>query len=116
MIYILVLIQVLLLVSGQTLWKIGLDSIGGLNLSNIPKVITSVHIWLGLGIYGVATVLWFYILSKAADKFSVVYPLGSLAYALGVVVALVIFKENIPVTRWIGVFLILLGCVLIARK
>lgn len=116
MIYILVLIQVVLLVTGQTMWKMGLDKTGGLQLSSLTKVFTSPYIIGGLGIYAVATLLWFYILSKAKDQFSVVYPLGSLAYALGVVVALLIFKETIPFTRWIGVVLIITGCAFIAAK
>ena len=116
MIYVLVIIQVLMLVTGQTLWKIGMDKVGEMSFGNITQIITSPYILGGLGVYGVATLLWFYILSKANDQFSMVYPLGSLAYALGVVVALVVFKENVPLTRWIGVALILVGCVFIAKK
>lgn len=115
MIYLLVLIQVCLLVTGQTLWKIGIDKFGSITLQNIFKLLFTPYVFGGLIVYGIATILWLYIISIAKDKFSVVYPLGSLAYVLGVVIAMLIFKETIPYTRWIGVSLILLGAFFIAK-
>ncbi len=115
MIYGLVLIQVCLLALGQTLWKIGIDKFGAIKASNIFKLIFTPQVFGGLFIYGIATVLWFYIISISKDKFSVIYPLGSLAYVLGVVVAMLVFKETIPPTRWIGVGLIILGAFFIAK-
>lgn len=114
MIYILVSINIILLVSGQLLWKIGMSKFPKLGPEMLFKVIFSPYIFSGIILYGIATLLWLYILSKA--EFSIVYPLQSLAYALGVIAAFFIFKEFIPVTRWIGVIIIILGAFLIARK
>lgn len=105
-----------MLVTGQTLWKYELDKYPALGKDNFLKILCSPSIIGGLFIYAAATLLWFYIISTAKDKFSMVYPFGSLAYVFGVLVAMVIFKETIPVNRWIGVGLIVLGVICIARK
>ena len=107
--------QCIILVTGQTLWKTELDKYESLSIHNILNVFLSWRVILGLAIYVAATVLWFYIISIAKGKFSVIYPLGSLAYVLGVVVALLFFKEQIPVTRWVGVAVVLAGVYLIAK-
>lgn len=115
MLYLLVLINVVLLVFGQVLWKMELGRLqGSLTLEAIPRLLTSPFIWGGLFIYVLATVLWFYILSRG--KLSVVYPLQSLAYVLGVLAALLIFREAVPLTRWLGVGLIVLGAFFVAWK
>ena len=47
--------------------------------------------------------------------FSMAYPMVSLSYVMGMLAAMAFFHEQIPMVRWIGVFLILSGCVLIAK-
>lgn len=115
MIYILLLINILFLVAGQTLWKIGLS---GMELEfcvhGIIKMFVNPYISGGLAIYSVATVIWFYILSKT--ELSLVYPLQSLCYVAAAVVALLVFKESIPLTRWFGIGLIVFGAYFIALK
>ncbi len=112
MIYLLVALNVLLLVSGQILWKTGIPV--GADIKTIILSLFTARVMAGIVLYGVATVLWLYILARG--QFSVVYPLQSTAYALGVLVAWLVFKEAIPVTRWIGVGLIFAGAGLIAVK
>jgi len=60
-----------------------------------------------------ATILWGYIL-KHFD-FSVAYPLTAIAYILGMLAAIFIFRETVSIYRWIGVGLIILGVVFIAK-
>ncbi|GHT01302.1 hypothetical protein AGMMS49525_01650 [Bacteroidia bacterium] len=60
-----------------------------------------------------ATVLWLYIV-KHFD-FSMVYPMISLSYVFGMLAAVYIFHETVPMTRWVGVLLIMGGVVLIAK-
>ena len=114
MIYLLVTINIILLVVGQTFWKIGVAKLPELSMIELIKGVFSPYIFSGLVLYGVATLIWLYILGKA--QFSVVYPLQSFAYALGVVVALFVFKETIPATRWIGVVIIIIGAFFIAKN
>ena len=70
--------------------------------------------WLGCGAsFVIATVLWMYILKRF--PFSVAYPMSCLSYVFGMVAALLFFGEQIPLTRWLGILLILGGCMLIAK-
>lgn len=70
--------------------------------------------WLGCGLcYGAATVLWMYIIKNF--PFSMAYPMISMSYVFGMLAAMFIFHETIPLTRWIGVALIMLGCILVAK-
>lgn len=62
---------------------------------------------------GTATVLWLYIL-KHFD-FSAAYPMISISYIFGMLAAVFIFHETIPMTRWVGVALIMIGVVLVAK-
>ncbi len=111
--YILTLVNILLLVVGQTVWKIGIEKMPLNSIGNILSAIFSPLILLGIALYGLATVIWIYLLSKF--PLSVLYPLQSLAYVLGMVVALLIFHEHISATRWIGVAFIMFGVYLISK-
>jgi undecaprenyl phosphate-alpha-L-ara4N flippase subunit ArnE len=43
------------------------------------------------------------------------YPMVSMSYVMGMFAAMIFFHEHISFERWLGVFLILSGCVLIAK-
>lgn len=108
------LLNITMLTAGQTLWKIGLERVGfSLSTSGIIKMFLNPFIFSGLAIYLLATVLWFYILSKA--ELSVAYPMQSLCYVFAAVVGLVFFKENVSLIRWAGLFLISAGAFLVSR-
>lgn len=114
LIYGLIFLNVILLVSGQVLWKLGLDRLGGLSLESWPRLLTSLPILGGLVIYAAATVVWFIVLSRT--KLSLAYPLQSIAYILGMLAGLLVFKETVPPLSWLGVILILGGVTLISLK
>lgn len=103
----LLILEILLLVSGQILWKTGVTKIGVIQLSNIYLLITSWYFWVGVFIYGLATVLWMVILSRA--NLSTVYPLQSFAYVFGVVAGIIIFGEKVSPAGWVGLVLIISG-------
>ena len=70
--------------------------------------------WLGTGLaFLSATVLWMYIIKNF--PFSVAYPLTSLTYIFGMLAALLIFREPVSLTQWIGILCIMGGCYLVAR-
>ncbi|WP_342672441.1 EamA family transporter [Paenibacillus tianmuensis] len=108
--YLMLFGNILLLVSGQILFKFGLQKIGGFDL---VKVAVSPFIISGLALYVVATVLWFIVLTKMS--LSVAYPLQSLAYILGLIAAWFFFGEVITMTKWVGVAAILFGAYMIAK-
>ena len=60
------------------------------------------------------------ILQKTAQiakkyPFSMAYPLASMSYVFGMLAAIFIFHEDVPLTRWLGVVLIMGGCYFIAK-
>ena len=63
--------------------------------------------------YGAGTVLWFYIVKHF--PFSMAYPMVSISYVLGMIAAMLVFHEEVSLTRWMGVLLIMAGCYLIAK-
>ena len=63
--------------------------------------------------FGAASLLWMYIVK--VFPFSVAYPMVSLSYVFGMFAAMLFFHEQVSVTRWMGVFCIIVGCFLIVK-
>lgn len=108
-------VQTLFLVTSQVTLKMAMLKMGKFEwstayfinlLKNIPLAISGITIV-------VATLLWFHVLKKY--EFSLAYPLVAISYVFGMIAALVVFKEAIPVARWIGVSLIIIGVILVAK-
>ena len=116
MYFILILINTLVLVSGQFLWKFGMQrSTGGFeSLAGIIRLFLSPYVLSGLAMYGVATVLWLFILSRV--PLSLAYPIQSLAYIIAVVGAYYVFHEPLSAAKIAGCVLILAGVTLIGLK
>jgi len=109
------LLQCMLLTGGQVLMKYGLTKVGVFSFTwdYFYRLFTNWQfICCGL-CYGAGSVLWMYIIKHF--PFSMAYPMVSLSYVMGMFAAIIFFHEQIPLTRWVGVFLILTGCVLIAK-
>lgn len=112
----LILINTIILVSGQFLWKMGMQQNPGSfeSLPGIFRLFMSPYVLTGLFMYGGATVLWFYILSRV--PLSLAYPLQSIAYILAVFGAYFIFHEPLSAAKIGGCVLILAGVALIGWK
>lgn len=115
---ILVVLQALSLAGGQAMFKKFIVLLGdaGWTLQNLRE--TSIN---NLGVlalmvlfFGTSFALWAYVLKEM--DFSQAYPLSSLSFIFGMFLAFFLFHESIPFTRWIGVVLIIIGCVLISMK
>jgi len=113
--FLLIFLNILCLVFGQTAWKMGLEKIElhGSIIAKLFQIVFSPLILLGFALYIIATVIWMYLLSKF--PISYLYPLQSLAYVISLFVGLLIFKEAIPLTRWVGTGVILLGVYIIVK-
>lgn len=106
--YLLILINIILLVSGQILWKIGVTQTGfQLTANDVLRVGTNRYVVGGALIYVLATFIWLYVLSK--KDISEVYPLQSLCYVLALLVGWLFFSETISTTKCIGVAFIVVG-------
>lgn len=112
---ILVLVQSLALAGGQVMLKLAMQAMGTLSFTWAFVRTQLVNWWwLGCGVaFLCAGLLWMYILKHY--PFSVAYPLASLTYVFGMLAAVVVFHEHVSPAQWIGVLLIMAGCVLIAK-
>ena len=107
--------QSLLLAGGQVLLKFALAKMKpfGMNWDFWGSLFLNWQFAACGLMFGLASLLWMYMMKLF--PLSVVYPLLSLSYVFGMIAALFFFHETVSVTRWIGVLLIVLGCVLIAK-
>ncbi|MBU8881150.1 EamA family transporter [Bacillus sp. FJAT-29790] len=113
MVYVLLLINISLLVTGQVLWKIAVTNIEEWNLSTAVSLALSPYFIGGALLYVAATALWLVILSKL--PLSIAYPSQSISYIFGAIIAYFIFKETITATQWAGMAVIIFGVYLIAK-
>ncbi|MDP9728253.1 EamA family transporter [Alicyclobacillus tolerans] len=111
--YLLILCNIILLVGGQTLWKIGIGKQHLDSLKAVILVMFSPWVIAGLVLYVIATVIWIYLLSKMS--LSLLYPMQSLAYVAAILVSIFIFKEHVSAWRWAGVAVILAGVSLVVK-
>lgn len=109
----LLLLNIVMLVTGQVLFKLGLEKMGGVTLANAWKAMFIPNVIVGLILYALATLIWFVVLSRMS--LSTAYPIQSLAYVLGIIVALVIFQEPVSLTKWIGAGVIVIGVILVSK-
>jgi undecaprenyl phosphate-alpha-L-ara4N flippase subunit ArnE len=114
-IIILTIFQCFLLACGQVCFKFAVEKIDKFQLSWIYFADLLTNWWLLVsGIFlALATILWGYILKHF--EFSVAYPITAFAYVFGMLAAIFIFHENVSLTRWIGVGLIILGVFFIVK-
>ena len=68
----------------------------------------------GLTCYVVSVVVWIVALSRV--EVSVAYPMLSIGYVVNALLAWWLFGEALSTQRWVGIFVILVGVVLVARS
>jgi drug/metabolite transporter (DMT)-like permease len=114
------LAAIVLLVSGQTLLKVGLNDIGGVSLfdgnplASLLGLFRTPWIIVGFLCYGISAILWLDVLSKL--DFSMAFPMVSLTYVFSIVIGRVVFDEAVGLDRVVGVLLILAGLFFIIRS
>ncbi len=110
-----VIIQCLLLTGGQVFLKLALTRMPAFSWTR-TFWITLLANWqfavCGL-FFGLASLLWMYIVK--VFPFSTAYPMVSLSYVFGMMAAIVIFHEEVSMMKWVGVILIVIGCILIGK-
>lgn len=109
--FVLIFIPIILAAIGQMILKIGMNKLGGFNLI---KTFTNPTVIVGLFFYGASLILWLMVLSK--EKLSFVYPLVAFSYVLTVFLSKVILKEPVPTLRWLGLAVIVVGILMIAKS
>lgn len=111
------LVSISLLSVGQTSFKVGLNSIGGMSLSEglgtVTKIVQTPWILLGFLCYGLSSVLWLDVLSNL--PYTMAFPLVGLTYVFTILIGHFVFHEPIGWLKLFGVACILAGIFFIFR-
>jgi multidrug transporter EmrE-like cation transporter len=117
----LVLICVLAGAAGQIFWKegmSGMDKINGMKdliqVKTFWEIFTNKYILFGIFLYAISVFLWLGAMSTLDVSF--MYPLLSLGYVVTAIMAVIYLGEIISLSRWTGIALVVIGCVLILRS
>ncbi len=112
----LIMLISLLLAAGQLCWKYGLTKVGGysVNAKNVFELVASPFIVIGFVLFGVATLIWLDVISKV--EISYAYSLISISYIFVPIGAIFIFKEAIPLIRWVGILVIITGIIIVSKS
>ncbi|NCA71314.1 MAG: 4-amino-4-deoxy-L-arabinose transferase [Sphingobacteriia bacterium] len=115
----LVLIGVLLNALAQLALKASVSSVGTIDLSltaampAATRLVGEPWLWLGLGCYGVSVVVWILALSRV--EVSIAYPMLSIGYVVNAVAAWLWLGESMSLTKVVGIGIIMLGVLVLAR-
>lgn len=111
-------ISILASIAGQFLLKAGALKLAAINGNNLLSLIlgiaTTVELVAGLACYGLGA--FTYILLLRRVNLSVAAPAVSLGYVVSVLLGYFVFREAIPISRVIGLGLIVCGVVLVIWK
>lgn len=116
----LILLSIVIAVAGQLCLKWGMMEIGfiNLNIRETPllllKALISPYILLGLVLFFSSALSWLLVLSRVALSYA--YPMVSIGYALTAILSWALFKENISLTRILGILVVCFGVILISRS
>lgn len=116
--FLLLSLVIILNVCGHVFLKAGMNKIGGISpaqlIVDFSKVFSTPFIILGLLSYVLSVAMYMVVLSRAYLSYA--YPLlNGLAYALIILISWQIFREPFSTIKWIGIFLILLGVILVGK-
>lgn len=115
----LILLSVTLAAVAQLTLKQGMNHVTAssgplkLNAASLTDVVSTPQVWLGLFLFGLSAFVWLAVLSRTSLSFA--YPFASLTYVLILLFDRFWLHQQVPVVRWVGVFFIMVGIVLIAQ-
>jgi len=110
-----ILISVVMVVTGQSLLKIGLSKvILEANFKSFIGVVFTPYVFFGLLLMALSSIIWLSILSK--EEISYAYPMISIGYVVVALIGFFYFNEQVSVTRWAGIFTICFGVFLMSRS
>ena len=116
----LLMIAMCLTVTGELLLKTGMNRHGELNVSfstlvpTAVKLITNPFVLGGFAFIFSGALFWMAVLSRW--PLSLAYPLLSISYIIGIVASVLILKEKVNAIQIVGVFVIILGVILVSRS
>ena len=96
---------------GQLSLKYGMLKHPNFQVNKLLSLAASLPVVAGFGCYGLSTLLYMQALGEL--KLSQAYPMVSLGYVLVVLLSMILFKETISRERWLAVFVICAGVILV---
>ena len=106
--YFYLLLAPVLLSAGQVLFKKTADAAITHSLSRfLGSLLASPHFWAALFIYGAATLLWVFTLSRVPLGRAI--PFVALTFVIVPLIGAAFFGERLNILYWLGVFIILVG-------
>ena len=116
-----VLVAVVISVLGQLSLKVGMNQVGAIDAESLTRpmetliqVFSTPPVWLGLSCYGVSAVLWLVVLSRL--DLSYAYLMLASMYVLIPLISWLFLGEQVPPMRWVGMVVVVLGVVIVARS
>jgi len=82
-------------------------------LEGVLKAITIPWLYFALITYGIATILWLYILQRI--PLSIAYPFSALAIVIVPIFAMFLFGERLSFSYWVAIILIVSGVAIISH-
>lgn len=112
---ILISVQSVLLVAAQIFLKIAVQLFGRFTWTfSFFKTVFTTWQFAASGLCAISgMIVWMVVLKRF--EFSVAYPLLSISYVIGLIAAQLIFHETVPLSRWIGVAIIMLGVYFVVK-
>lgn len=105
---------------GALLMKIGAGQMGAVQLNSaqaathfLLKIFTSPTVLGGMALYFFSAAVWLYLLTKL--DISIVQPILALTYVVTPILAIFFLGEGVPLSRWAGIAVIILGVFIVAR-
>ena len=112
------LVSIFMSVTGQFFLKAGALKLGQANASNVVThiwgIVTTPELLTGLSCYGLGAITYILLLTRV--DLSVAGPAASLVYVFSILIGYFVFKEAIPLNRYVGLGLIMAGVILVIWK
>ncbi len=110
----LLLIAVSITVTGELSLKHGMNRVGvfDFSLTAFWRTFTNPFVLLGFALVFLGSLFWLGVISRVPLSYA--YPLLSLGYVLTVLASRILLGETVPLRRWLGVLVIVVGVILVA--
>ena len=109
-------LQTASLAGGQVLLKLGMQNMPAFQWTwnyILHQVLLNGYLLIGVVLLIGANLYWLWLLK--VYPFSVIYPLTSLGFVLGMLAGMLVFGESVSLVQWLGVAVIMAGCFMIAK-
>ncbi len=112
------LLSILASVAGQFFLKTGALKLGKVNAENLSnhvlRIMTTPELLAGLTCYGLGAIAYILLLTRV--KLSIAGPAVALVYVFSLLLGCFVFREAVPLSRLVGLGLIICGVVLVIWK